>query len=64
MEYMIDKEAGKFETRQVTIVDAINNIMEQVNMMFMARFNHPVSITAYCLFGKLLDFEPSSPIVK
>lgn len=63
-DYLVDKEAGKFEKRSVTIVEVLNNIGDQVNMMFMSRFAHPVSLTAYCLFGMLIDLKPFCNTVK
>ena len=63
-DFMTDKDTKKFEKRSVNIVDALNNVFEQVNMMMMIRVTHPVSLFAYCLFGWLLDLKPECAIVK
>ena len=64
MEYLSDKEARTFENRTVNIVEALNNVFQQINLLAVSKFENPISLVAHIFFNKSLDLGALSVIVK
>ena len=64
IEYMPDKESRKFEKRSVNIVEALNNVMEQLKVMISMRYANPISLMAVIFFNKNVDLGPLCATVK
>ena len=63
-DFMTDKSKPAFETRDVTLLEALNNVFEQLTLLVMSRTLNPISLIFLTLFSIELDLHWSSSIVK